>query len=304
MSRDYFSISIPDELRQYAISDLHPTESTIASSKSDDNEYKQVYINLHETNKIVSYYSDDGELIKNVYYQGTDIFREDKYRNNICVVSDTFDHGRISSRINYDTHGKQKSTVSFEYNKNNYITSITKIIDKYEFKVQYGYDELLRVNSRKITVNDMILQDQKFRFDILDRIVEYRDYNQKISVEKYDFDLGLISYKITDKIGNSIDIKNIFINNKYARTEIVLNGHYSTVCDKNYTDNIMLKRPYTTEDDLDLIIANLMRPKEPVQNNDRYSQEPEMDLSDTSIRTRVLPISMRKRILYNIAVNS
>ena len=61
----------------------------------------------------------------------------------------------------------------------------------------------------------------------------------------------------------------------------------------------MLKKPYTSEDDLDLIIANLFSKSpskiEKNKNLDKLSN----DIINREIEIKVLPISIRKRVLYN-----
>lgn len=112
----------------------------------------------------------------------------------------------------------------------------------------------------------------------------------------------MISYVITDRMGNDITIENLFTERGYAYTNITLNGHSSTVKDTSYVDNVMLKKPYTSEDDLDLIIANLFRGEKAMQaERENDAEKRSSSLIDKSIEFRALPISMRKRLLYSIA---
>ena len=68
----------------------------------------------------------------------------------------------------------------------------------------------------------------------------------------------------------------------------------------------MLKKPSASDEDLDLIISNLFN-----QTDDKsYTRElstvvnkHSMGLIDKNIENRTLPISLRKRMLYNLVMN-
>ena len=60
----------------------------------------------------------------------------------------------------------------------------------------------------------------------------------------------------------------------------------------------MLKKPYATEDDLDIIISNLFTGMDAVTQRPASSNNA-MGLIDANIENRALPISLRKRALYN-----
>ena len=62
----------------------------------------------------------------------------------------------------------------------------------------------------------------------------------------------------------------------------------------------MLKKPYATEDDLDLIISNLMKPSIQTQRVDDVLTKKTAGLIDSTIQVKTLPISIRKRVLFNI----
>lgn len=67
----------------------------------------------------------------------------------------------------------------------------------------------------------------------------------------------------------------------------------------------MLEKPYTNENDLDLIIADLFRSGTPMRSErTEHAEKQSGNLIDKNIEIRVLPISMRKRLLYNMAVNT
>ena len=81
--------------------------------------------------------------------------------------------------------------------------------------------------------------------------------------------------------------------------EIIVNGHSTTVKDTSYVDNIMLKKPYATEDDLDLIIANLFGGTGTRNSEESSVIKSSFKKAQQDIEPRILPISIRKRLLYN-----
>ena len=289
-------VSIPIELRQYQKIQAKPDnvpnctfESSVRIFRNSDGEVEHA-----------AYYSDTGELLKRVYYKGSAIINIKHYRNNLLYINEEYTEGKLGGRVIYDNKGNVSSSTYYTYNRQDKITSIRKQKGVQSFRVDYGYDELNRVNSRKVYLNAEVIKEQTYRYDILDRIVEYKDDTQVIKINTISKNNELISYKITDKIGNEISVLNKFDAYGYARSEIYLNGHTISVRDKSYLDNIMLKQPYTTEDDLDFIISNLF--SSPLYGTKRENtSDISSDVIQSNIQNRTVPISMRKRLLYNIS---
>lgn len=245
-----------------------------------------------------AYFSDTGELLKKIYYEGSSVSCIKHYRNNILYSDEYYEKGLLLKKIKYDNSGSITSTSKFFYNKSDKIISIQKSVDNNRYEVKYGYDELERVNSRTISVNSKEITKQEYRYDILDRIVEYTDNTQTIKVTKINKDSELISYTIEDKAGNIININNKYLCSKYIGTEMDLNGHKTTITDKSYTDNVMLKKPYTKEEDLDFAIANMIK-----KLNVTTKRSNCIDMAKTCINDRIkqnapLPISIRKKMLF------
>ena len=250
----------------------------------------------------VDYYTNDGELLKQVFYDGSSISTVKHYRNGSLYQEEHYSDGKVVSKGTFDKSGKQVAGVAYQYNRRNKIVNIKKSSFDNTYSVEYGYDELDRVNSRKICFNLKQILEQKYRYDILDRVVEYKDDNQSITVTKISPRHELISYEIIDKIGNVFSIVNNFDGGHYKNTDITLNGHKVTKINRSYMDNVMLKKPYTTEEDLDLIIANLFSSQQSVTKRVRSNDISE-NIINNKVENRVLPISMRKRLLYSQAVN-
>ena len=78
-----------------------------------------------------------------------------------------------------------------------------------------------------------------------------------INVHKVNPKNELVSYTITDVIGNRIIINNKFMCSDYIGTDIELNDHKTSIKDISYVNNIMLKKPYATEEDLYYALSHL-----------------------------------------------
>ncbi len=258
MKQSYLCIAIPEQLQEF----------TIVADIADDNTKDEKSTNNFGVKHITdecgnligsAHYSNSGELIKKIFYKGSSVATIEHYRNNHLYSEEKYDTGKIISKTLFNTNGSKLSTIKYKYNRNDQITCIQKYCDNMIYSVEYGYDELKRVNGRKIKVSGDIINEQIYRYDILDRIVEYKDNNQCINVHKINQNNELVSYTITDIVGNKIFIQNKFIYSDYICTEIELNGHKTGVKDRTYLNNVMLKKPYTNEDDLDFTMSNFIK---------------------------------------------
>lgn len=260
MTKNYLSISIPRELQKY-------TKFVKLLDNIDEQDSDQIKSNFgvkliqDKSGNLVctAYYDDTGELIKQIFYNGSSISSIKHFRNNLLYSEESFITGKITKKSLYNQSGNQICLITYQYNRSELITCIQKLADNLRYAVEYGYDDLLRVNSRTVKINGKILNRQMYRYDILDRIVEYKDDNQCITVHKVNQKNDLICYTIVDAVGNKIIVNNKFMCSEYIGTEIELNDHKTTIVDKSYIDNIMLKRPFTSEDDLDFAVTNLMK---------------------------------------------
>ena len=204
----------------------------------------------------------------------------------------------------FQTNGYLSYSLEYDYNRKNQLVSICKKRSGTELLALYKYDDLNRIVCRKLYKNSEHINEQHYKYDILDRIIEYQDDNQHIVVNKISLNNELLSYVIIDRMGNKIVVENLYSSSTYKETNISLNGHSTTIKDTSYVDNIMLKRPYANENDLDLIIANLFN-EEKVSPTKReaHSEINAMDVIDSNIQYRTLPISMRKRLLLERAIS-
>ena len=294
-------ISIPAELKRFQIV---PPNARDENSSSVEFGVRMQRGSNGEV-QCAAYYSDSGELLKKVYYNGAFVANIIHYRNGHINIREEYHDDKITRKIFYNKEANIQSCIVYAYNRLDKITSINKFKDGKSYRVDYGYDDLNRVNSRKISIDGNIIKEQKYRYDILDRIVDYEDNSQKIKINRMSTKNELISYTIIDKMNNRIEVNNKFnICGSYEHTEIVLNEHKIVIKDSSYLDNVMLKKPYTTEDDLDLIIANLFKPSSAVPTK---RTDGEHDISENviaiNIKPVVLPISLRKRLMYKQATS-
>ena len=302
---NYLSIkSIPQELVSY-----RKVLDEITNSYSDIDFSGGAEINRDSRGRIVSvnYYSADNELYKQVYFDGDFINAIHYYRNDKLFCKEVFDAGYLNSKYFYKKDSSLAYEIHYAYNKAHQLESLCKKNSEKEITVTYSYDSLDRIIKRKIFLNSMLLTSQQYRYDALNRVVEYKDENQRIVVKNISRKNELISYSITDKIENEIIITNHFTETGYVDTEFTLNGHSTTVKDTSYADNVMLKRPFANEDDLDFIISGLYNTQTNINtkpDNEDIIARNSMGLIDKNIKLKTLPISIRKRVLYNIAIKT
>ena len=255
--QNYLSIIIPEELQQFSkvaeiIDGIEPVKNNFGVQTIKDKDG-----NLTGT----EHYSSSGELIKKIYYKGSSVSTVENYRNSMLYSQEKYDKSKLIQKTLFNSEGKEVNVIKYKYNRENQIVYIQKQINNTVYSVEYGYDELKRVNSRRIRAGSETICKQQYRYDILDRIVEYKDDNQSITVHKVNPNNELISYTIRDVIGNKIDVNNRFMCSEYIGTEISVNGHKTSVKDKIYISNVMLKKPYTNEDDLDFALSEQINVK-------------------------------------------
>jgi len=275
MLASYLCISIPVELQQYQKTNNVEDDTAITADFG-----VKIVKDSHGDMQYAAYYSDSGELLKKIFYKGSSVAHIKHYRNEVLYSQESFDNGKLKKKITYNKNGTVNASITYEYNSKNLIVAIRKIVEDKRYEVEYGYDELSRVDSRLIKYNSKIQLQQMYRYDILDRVVEYRDRNQYIKVHKINPNNELISYTITDIAGNDIIIVNKYLCSDYIGTEIDLNGHKTTIKDKCYVDNVMLKKPFTSEDDLDLVFSNILKPLNELSCTKRHE---ETDISNCII---------------------
>lgn len=300
MTKESLCITIPEELLCYRkTSESSPSKifnSYEASVENITNENGQI-----ECSK---FFDEQGKIVKALCYSGSFVSKKILYNNEKVIQAEEYCENGISKKVFYNASGQIQSEFEYNYNKQGRIIAINKITSNSKICIKYGYDELQRVNSREITVNDEKVDFQKYRFDILDRVVGYQDKNQKIKIIQLSASNELIYYTITDKIGNEISVINYFdFSGKYLKTEISLNGHKIIIQDIGYVDNIMLKNPCTTEEDLDIIISNLFR-KDCTQTKRTNCNDISDERISINVHSTTLPISIRKRLLYNLAIGA
>ena len=299
MLNSYCRLSVPENLTTY-----YRVTDTIKRVKPQVFD-SDVVINRDAKGYIVSvnYFSPEKKLVKQVCYKEEEISKINYYHDGCLTSTEAYKDGLPALKFIFKKNGYLACTFEYQYNRKKQRTSVCKKSQDKEIKIEYKYDDFDRIVKRSVSLNKEYFLEQIYRYDILDRIVEYRDNNQRIVVNRINKNNELLSYVITDKMNNDITIVNHFTDeNTYDYTEMTVNGHSSTVRDKSYVDNVMLKKPYTSDEDLDLIIANLFREEDskPV-TRDVEAESFSRKLINSNIEQRALPISIRKRLLYSLA---
>ena len=288
------SFTIPEELVKY----FNPDNAEENLNFSSDIE---VVRNSNGKISSLKLYSPDKELIKTLCYENSKIVLVNHFRQNLLYSSDRYNNELLIEKNVYRRNGALAYTINYEYNREKRLNRICKKALNRELLVGYRYDSFGRIIEKNISFNGKQRTKQEYSYDVLDRIVEYKDTKQKILVNKISQNNELISYTITDRINNVISVENHFADCGYICTTLVVNGHSTTVNDTSYVDNVMLKKPFATEDDLDIIISNLFTGMDTAtQRAGCYSNA--MDIINNNIENRALPIALRKRALYNTLV--
>lgn len=295
------NLKIPEEIIQYLKikNDCNCDYGALESN---------IEVNYDSFGRIISiaHYTPDRELLRIIFYEGSKVAKINNYRAENLYSTEEYTNNLMLAKTIYKRNGDVQCVYKYEYNKENKISRISKYREGRDVLVCYRYDFLGRIIERNVCLNGKHNIKQKFNYDILDRVVDYEDNNQKLHVNAISQKNELISYVITDTMGNNINVENHFADCGYICTSIVLNGHSTKVNDSSYVDNIMLKKPSASEDDLDLIISNLFSSVEEKNYTKDLStsvKAKSKSLIDKNIENRTLPISIRKRVLYNALVN-
>ena len=261
-----------------------------------------VDVNRNDLGEIISvnYYLEEGDLEKQVFYENGEISKIRYYKDNKVIKLEDYVGGVNISYKKYDKKGNCIYQIKYTYDKYNRIVKISKIIKDREISVKYEYDEIGRIVLRKFYVDLSERFFQEYRYDILNNLVEYIDNNQHIIVENF-MDEKLLSYRIINSLSKETFITNNFKNGKYQNTRIVSEEKDYTEVNVNYVDNIMMKKPFAKEEDLDLVISELIsHDKGFLCSSSRVNKT--QDILDEYIKLRALPISIRKCVLYNLSL--
>ena len=303
MLDSYYRLEVPSDLAAY----YHVTDvfsNAVVTKKV--NRFQDLFVERNSLGNLVlvKYYAPDGELAKEVCYKDSEVYKIRNFLSGFLYSTEEYKNGVAVSKDIYTRNGNLAYRYEYEHNVKGEITSICKKSQEREVLVVYKNDDFGRIIKRKLFLNNEKILEQHFGYDILDRITAYTDDNQRIVVNKFGKKNELLSYVITDKMNNSVKIENVFIGEEYHNSRVTVNGHSSTIINLGYVDNVMLKKPYASEDDLDLIIANLFGEAVVIPTDDDVSEEKKLQrYINSNIEQRVLPISIRKRLLYNKVVS-
>ena len=248
----------------------------------------------------ICYYNLKRKLTKQVFYIGAEIKSIEHYHKSTLVTREEFEDSKLIIKKHY-CDGSLESIIKFEYDALGNTQKIYKDENSEITTVEYKYDSLSRIVSRQIYSSKGFVSKQEYNYDVQNRVIYYSDENQKIIVYNYSQKNELLNYEITDRMNNVISVVNHFSDTGYICTDYSLNKHSLTINDTSYVDNVMLKKPYAKEEDLDIIISNLFAGMDTTTQRMSGSNNA-INLIEQTIETRTLPISLRKRALYNTLV--
>ena len=298
MNENDIGIPIPAEL--ISKSNNHGEEFTLTKDFGIKNiPLVRVTRNNEGLYSCVEYYNTDKTLSKKVFYTSENISHLEKYKNGILIY--TKDYNQENNKLGLITYYSPAkdviSKIKFEYSRDNRIKEILKIYSNESYGIEYNYDELYRVNSRKIFINNKVVEEEKFKLDIFERIVEYQNRNISIYVLERTKSSKLSKYKIVDNHDNELYVSNKFgENDEYINTEVILNGKKTVTKNVQYLDNKYLKKPTTSPEDLELVIMRF-------SNDIAFIKS--KNVQETCInKQNILPITMRKLNLYNQAIKA
>ena len=317
MQESYLGITIPEELLSTdEKNSLQNVQFINKTSLPQANVLKEfvgnIYFNKNKNGVVESakFYDDYNILLKEVFYNGVSVYKIDYYKNNKKYIEEEYNKNLVEKRC-FSPDGALKHSIKYEYNSKNKIISILRTQNDIEIMSKYDYDEFDRIKIRKIYVNSDLVIEQNYRYDILDRLSQYRDNNQTLNVECISTNNLLLKYSITCSNGIIMYIKNNFENDNYVNTEITINNKTIKVKSINFVDNIMLKQPQASEDDVSMVLSYIY-PKNVVPittSRTKCSDILNQNLNNIiSIKSdnnaKYIPISIRKRLLYQNAICS
>ena len=196
-----------------------------------------------------------------------------------------------------------KYQIQYSYDDNDLLIGIAKKIDNEVFYLRYDYDDLLRVKQKNVFYNSNLVISMSFERDFYGQIIGFYDGNIKIAEVVKDSRNLLKSFVIIDKMGKKIVVRNNFSNTKYLYTELMSENDCTKVINMSYVDNMNLKDLKPSEEDLNFILMSLLKKtviKTRRSNLVDFAVKNPDDIIDNNVKTKLVPISMRKRLLYNI----
>ena len=295
MAEQFCGITIPEDFKNILPSHSKPELHNM-------NEAEIIRDNDGNINR-VNYYSNDGAS-KQVYYNGDYISEIRYFYDGILYKKQIYKDEKLVTEYFYKKTGELSYCLEYEY-KLHKISALTRTYGFNKRRVELNYDQFDRISERTILVNNINFLTQYYSYDALDRIIGYRDDNYRVFVEQFTRNNELQTYKITDKMNNIVVVNNRFDENYYTETELTVNNKTIIVKNKNYVDNVMIKKPTQNMDDLDLILSNLYNQKQEFNCTRRTSAKLDerlnsgvANLIEFKSNTKVLPLALRKRLLY------
>ncbi len=303
MARDYFGITIPEEFKR-----ILPSEIECEQFGLNDTEVIRDSSGLITA---VNYYKDE-IISRQVLYEGNIISEIRDFCNGVLIKKRVFKEEILAAEYFYKKNGELMYLQEYEYQLDK-ISALTRICGLHKRRAEFKYDQLDRISLRTVFIDNKLCLSQHYIYDALNRIIGYEDDNYKVFVESFSSNNELRLYRITDKLNNEVIVKNRFSQEGYEDTELVINGTSKIVSNIQYVDNVMIKKPTENMDELDLIISKLFNQTTPqnLGSTQRAAATAEerlksnlVNLIEYKSRVKVLPLALRKWLLYEQAVNA
>ena len=237
----------------------------------------------------ISYLQDGSDKIEYFYNNKkvkTEIYKED-------LIVKQYVYANYTGEILY--------VYDYEYDRGR-VNKISRTLNDECYEVEYLYDFLDRIVQRRISLNAKLISIQSYEYDVRNRVVLYKDESRTIRVYFYGDNNRILTYSIEDKMNNVITYKNYFENDEYVETKKIVEGQETCLKDIKYVNILSLNKPRARVYDFDLVVKNLMLCKK--QTSRKVNSSLIMDVKiEENTQNKVLPISIRKYLLYKQAIN-
>ena len=297
MDNSCIKFSVPEELREYCLNYPQKSEFNLDFSSF----VSDVTIKRDDLGQIVyiDYISSQKGLEKRVFYKNNSVSKVNYYTLGKLSLKEEFEDDRLILKSFYNNFEKCLYSIKYEYDYKSNIETLRKNVSGNEIFIKYYYDDIGRVIERCLFYGVDLITSQHYSYDILNRILEYEDERIHIQVQRINKAGLLEAYKIDDKFGNNIEIENYFDLIYYKYSKVTINGHSKNIVNNSYLDNLMLKAPYASENDIELCLMNYLNSNSGILALSQIKNEDSINL-EKSNKIKALPISIRKRYLYRL----
>lgn len=230
VTKCYLEDSINHETTKVALSNLLPWVYNLTNNSIVRVEFEEYYVGVSPSQKYNCYYSEDSEIIENIYEYLKSI--------ELKTTNELIPPGGVESRLivitNNDTYTLTKSNNIYSINGQNYVLSYSTGFSLSEIKDLYGQKFTNHGSNGKLMSNETFLEDIP---NFYDKLVFIEDTDNNVIDITTDFyieapfgDLYIVDEKHFSLINDE--------SGKYEFYEIVGNFDFSMYLYKYYLDKI------------------------------------------------------------------